>query len=138
MPGRSFLFLLQDKLKDNGAEFVEGAMYLNQVSADENIITGQNPWSTWTVAENVVSRLGYTPKAREISSEENAVEVLGTYESNGYSEARKLIKKYCEHNEMSVDRELLAVHGLVAVYQLKADQICSVGTIAFLQQPLSG
>ena len=114
-----FPFLLQDKLKENGAEFVEGAMYLNQVSVDENIITGQNPWSTWTVAENVVSRLGYTPKAREISSEENAVQVLGTYESNGYSEARTMIKKYCEQNEMSVDRELLAVHGLVAVYQLK-------------------
>lgn len=41
-----FPFLLQDKLAAQGAQFNEGAMYLEKISHDENLITGQNPWST--------------------------------------------------------------------------------------------
>jgi hypothetical protein len=63
-----FPFLLQDKLTENGAHFNEGAMYLNTVSKDGNLVTGQNPWSTWAVAESVIEQMGYTPKKRIITN----------------------------------------------------------------------
>ncbi|MGI9543697.1 MAG: type 1 glutamine amidotransferase domain-containing protein, partial [Cyclobacteriaceae bacterium] len=37
-----FPFLLQEKLTENGARFSEGIMYLNQVSQDGKLVTGQN------------------------------------------------------------------------------------------------
>jgi len=113
-----FPFLLQEKLEENGAKFNEGTMYLNTVSRDGNIVTGQNPWSTWTVAESIVEQLGYTPISRPITAEENMVQVLMRYESEGYSEAKTLIHQY-SNAESPMDRELLAVHSLLAVYQLK-------------------
>lgn len=86
-----FPFLLQDKLVENGATFNEGHMYLEKVSEDGNLITGQNPRSTWAVAEAVVKRLGYELKSRMNSGEENSVMVLNILEDHGYDIARELI-----------------------------------------------
>ena len=83
-----FPFLLQDKLTAQGAKFNEGTMYLNKVSHDKNLVTGQNPWSTWKFAETMVKQLGYTPKPREITPEENAVKILETYEKYGSKKAK--------------------------------------------------
>ena len=71
-----FPFLLQDKLTAQGARFEEGEMYLEQVSHDRNLITGQNPWSTWKVAEKMIAQMGYTPKKRIRTAEENAEAIL--------------------------------------------------------------
>lgn len=90
-----FPFLLQEELEKNGAKFNEGKMYLEQVSHDNNLITGQNPWSTWLVAETMIKQLGYTPKHREITGEENAIKVLNTFEKEGKNEAKKLIDQIC-------------------------------------------
>lgn len=114
-----FPFLLQEKLTENGARFNEGTMYLNQVSQDGKLVTGQNPWSTWEVAETFVEQLGHTPKVREITPEENSISILSTYENDGYIEAKNTIKKYCSNKNRPIDRELLAVHGIVAAMQLK-------------------
>ena len=59
-------------------------MYLNTVSKDHGIVTGQNPWSTWETAEAVISELGFTPKARTVTPEEHSVDILKIYEANGY------------------------------------------------------
>ncbi len=113
-----FPFLLQDQLKANGAEFNEGAMYLNNVSVDGNLVTGQNPWSTWSLAESIIQQLGYKPKKREISAEENSVQILIKYAENGYDDAKNMINHYANKGK-PIDRELLAVHSLLAMYQLK-------------------
>jgi putative intracellular protease/amidase len=113
-----FPFLLQDKLLESGAKFNEGELYLNKVSKSENLVTGQNPWSTWAVAEGVIEQLGYNPKAREITAEENSVQVLEVYENEGFDKAKTLISLYCAEQITPVDRELLAVHSLLAAYQL--------------------
>ncbi|TCI84839.1 type 1 glutamine amidotransferase domain-containing protein [Tenacibaculum sp. M341] len=110
-----FPFLLQNKLLENGAEFVEGEMYLNQVSCDSNLITGQNPWSTWSVAENMIKQLGYKPKLREITGEENAVKVLSNYSKSGKQKAKELITNMVVKNQMKLDRMLIAKHSIIAV-----------------------
>ena len=109
-----FPFLLQDKLIENGATFNEGFMYLNKVSIDGNLITGQNPWSTWEVAESVIEQMGYVPKQRIITTEENTISILGKLEAEGYSQAKGSIDKFCTRDAMSVDRRLIAMHGIVA------------------------
>ena len=114
-----FPFLLQDKLVEQGAEFQEGTMYLNQVSKDGNLITGQNPWSTWEVAESVVEQLGYSPKPRVITPEENSVQILEIYESQGYEKAKVMVNDWLMADSKSVDMEMLAVHSLLAAYRLK-------------------
>ena len=109
-----FPFLLQDKLIENGARFSEGFMYLNKVSKDGNLLTGQNPWSTWVLAESVIEQMGYVPKQRSVTSEENSISVLETFESEGFSQAKSVIDKFCSRDAMSIDRKLLAMHSIVA------------------------
>ncbi|MEQ8243522.1 type 1 glutamine amidotransferase domain-containing protein [Fulvivirga sp.] len=113
-----FPFLLQDKLIEQGAKFDEGYLYLEQLSIDKHLITGQNPWSVWALAEAMIVQLGYTPKPRKKSAEENSVSVLITYESKGFDAAKVEIDKSCKQDPRSIDRELIAVHSLVATMQL--------------------
>ena len=112
-----FPFLLQDEIMKKGARFNEGIMYLNQVSLDGNLVTGQNPWSTWEVAESIVKQLGYEPKERIITPEEHSIRVLDMYESDGYGSAKSMIANYSNTN-LPIDRELLAVHSIVAIVQM--------------------
>jgi putative intracellular protease/amidase len=112
-----FPFLLQDKLISQGAVFNEGIMYLEKISHDNNLITGQNPWSVWAMAEAMVKQIGYTPKHRVITAEENAVKVLFASETKGKKDAKALIKKIIEENKQSVSRSLLIDHCAVSVIQ---------------------
>lgn len=113
-----FPFLLQDKLVSNGAEFKEGHQYLRNVTEDGNLITGQNPWSTWALAEAMITKLGYTPVKREISEEELTVDILNTYESIGYRKTKSLISKTVREEHKSVSRNLLGIHSIVAIISL--------------------
>lgn len=109
-----FPFLLQDKLIENGANFNEGFMYLNKVSTDGNLVTGQNPWSTWTVAESVIKQMGYTPKPRVLTTEEHTIFVLEKLEAEGYSQAKVALDQLCLQDSKSVDRRLIAMHCIVS------------------------
>lgn len=113
-----FPFLLEDQLKEQGATFQEGTMYLENVVRDKNILTGQNPWSTWTLAEAMVSELGHTPKKRTLTSEENAIQVLHSFESRGYSDAKEMITQMAT-DQLEMNRTLLAMHGILAAMQWK-------------------
>ncbi len=110
-----FPFLLQDKLMAQGAQFNEGAMYLENISHDKNLITGQNPWSTWKLAETMISQLGYQPKYREITPEENAMMVLKAYEAEGSQKAKRLVEKMSVQENKVIARQLIAAHSVVAV-----------------------
>ncbi|MFK7954164.1 MAG: type 1 glutamine amidotransferase domain-containing protein, partial [Ekhidna sp.] len=65
-----FPFLLQSELSKRGALFSQNSLYLENVVHDENLITGQNPWSTWELAETMIAQMGYTPKMRQKTAEE--------------------------------------------------------------------
>ncbi len=110
-----FPFLLQDKLTEQGAHFSKGAMYLEKISHDKNIITGQNPWSTWALAEAMVKQLGYTPKQREVTAEENAVRVLNVYEAEGKQKAKEMIYQMSAVENKPLGRILIAKHSIIAM-----------------------
>ncbi|MDH7446438.1 type 1 glutamine amidotransferase domain-containing protein [Aquimarina sp. 2201CG14-23] len=121
-----FPFLLQDKLISQGASFSEGTMYLENISHDKNLITGQNPWSTWVLAETMITQLGYTPKYRKITAEENAIKVLKVYEKEGSKKAKELIKKICTVEHKPFDRILIAKHSIISAMQGKIGRFFSL------------
>lgn len=108
-----FPFLLQSKLVEQGANFQPGTAYLEQVVQDGKLITGQNPWSVWVVAELVVQELGYEPKLRIRTPEEHSVDLLMTYEKLGYEAASSEMLK----QPQSYQRVLLVMHGVFAFMQ---------------------
>lgn len=110
-----FPFLLQTKLVDQGAVFKEGAMYLENVSHDGNLVTGQNPWSTWLLAETMIKQMGYSPKPRPITDEENAINVLKVYQKNGKQQAKAYIERLLLQENKPLQRNLIAQHSIVAV-----------------------
>ena len=110
-----FPFLLEDKLVEQGAKFNGGKRYLEQVSQDGKLITGQNPWSVWTMAEMVVEELGYEPKPRIKTPEENSIQLLLTYESFGKEAAMKTLAQQPE----SYQRILIVMHSIVSFMEFK-------------------
>lgn len=112
-----FPFLLQDKLIAQGAVFNEGRMYLEKVSHDHNLITGQNPWSVWLLAETMVKQMGYTPKQRTITVEENAIKVLYAYETKGKVNSKAIIQQIIEKDKQSISRALLINHSALSIIQ---------------------
>ncbi|SNR15821.1 type 1 glutamine amidotransferase domain-containing protein [Tenacibaculum jejuense] len=114
-----FPFLLEEKIRAQGAKFNQNRKYLEKVCHDNNIITGQNPWSTWKVAETMVKQLGYTPKEREITDEENAVAILSIYKSKGKKIAKEKIKKMIVQENKPISRLLIAKHSVLAMMEGK-------------------
>ena len=110
-----FPFLLEDKLIEQGAKFQPGMNYLEQVSQDGKLITGQNPWSVWRMAEMVIAELGYQPKPRIRTPEEYAIDVLMAYRAQGFEAASVLVQ---EHPQ-SIQKILLVMHGVMAFMQLE-------------------
>ncbi|WP_250461469.1 type 1 glutamine amidotransferase domain-containing protein [Microbulbifer litoralis] len=109
-----FPFLLEDGLRNSGAIFEPGPAYLAQVSIDGQLLTGQNPWSTWPLAEAMVAALGYQPVPRAITPAENTVEILLAYERQGIATAAERLRQIVAQKGDRVDRRLLAMHGVVA------------------------
>lgn len=112
-----FPFLLQDKLIEQGALFAEGGMYLENVIVDGNLVTGQNPWSTWALAEAMINQLGYEPKARPKTASENAVMILNAYENADYENAKRVIEELNKDEKKPLSRDLIGMHALVAAMQ---------------------
>jgi putative intracellular protease/amidase len=108
-----FPFLLQDKLIEQGAHFKAGSSYLDKVTQDGKLITGQNPWSVWTLAEKVVAELGYQPKSRVRTPEEYSVELLMTYDSFGFEAAKEDLKR----QPQVYQRILIVMHSVLAFMQ---------------------
>ncbi|MBQ4819483.1 type 1 glutamine amidotransferase domain-containing protein [Aquimarina sp. MMG016] len=130
-----FPFLLQDKMVAQGAYFNEGAMYLENISHDKNLITGQNPWSTWSLAESIIQQLGYTPKHRKLTDEENAVKVLITYKTEGKKKAKKMIEKMLVTEKKPISRILLLKHSIIAAMQGKiGDTSGLLGLVSFVKK----
>ncbi len=127
-----FPFLLQDKMLEQGANFDEGDMYLEKISHDKNLITGQNPWSTWSLAEKMIKQLGYSPKPRELTDEENTIKVLSTYRTYGKKKAKKMIENMLLKKKKPINRVLIAQHSLVAAMQGElSDFFNLIGLVSF-------
>ncbi len=106
-----FPFLLQSKLEERGANFISGSDYLEQVSVDTGLVTGQNPWSVWRLAEETVKQLGYEPVYRALSPEENSVALLKLYQKKGLNAAEKVASNL---NVNNYNGRLVLMHAFVA------------------------
>ena len=120
-----FPYLLQDRLVEKGARYVEGPMYLDNTVVDGRIVTGQNPWSTWSTAEAMVRALGHAPIARAPGPDEQAVRVLVAYRREGMDAARALRAALPE-----ADKRLLLMHALVAGMQGRLGEAWHFQTLA--------
>ena len=108
----AFGFLLQDELARQSGGVVEGPMYVENTGVDGRLVTGQNPWSTWSVAEEMVRALGHEPVPRQATGEEVAVQLLATYHRDGLAAA--LAQKAASPRP---SKHLLLMHAVVAAMQ---------------------
>jgi putative intracellular protease/amidase len=106
-----FPFLLEDELRKQGAIVEIGPRYLQQISHHDNLITGQNPWSVWAMAEASIQQLGFQAIPRKRTSEENSVDILGYYEKHGYDKTKIYLQIF---SGKTIKRDLIAMHALVA------------------------
>ncbi len=105
-----FPFLLQSKLEQRGARFIAGANYLEMVVRDNYLITGQNPWSVWLLAEETVKHLGYEPLPRTLTAEEHSVALLQLYQARGLSAAETMVQT----SAVEFSGQLVLLHAFVA------------------------
>ena len=107
-----FPFLLEDRLQEHGASYREGPLYLDNTVVDGRLVSGQNPWSTWSVAEAMIRTLGHEPVARETTAEEHSVALLQTY----YARGKDAVLRERERST-GFDRHFLLMHAVVAGMQ---------------------
>lgn len=111
-----FPFLLESKLKQQGANYQAAANYLEKISWEGNLITGQNPWSVWALAEAVVTQLGYQPMPRIKSAEENTIDLLAYYQQHGFDKTQHYLQASVNIEQQQV---LLLMHAIVALMEFK-------------------
>lgn len=111
-----FPFLLEDRMREQGADVVVGLPYLENIAVTDGLVTGQNPWSVYATAEAMVQQLGYEPVARQATGDENSVDVLIQYHLLGKVGARETMDALWAADE-ALNRNLIIMHGLVAAMQ---------------------
>jgi len=103
-------FLLEDRARARGAVFAAGPKFVDTIVVDGRLVTGQNPWSTWSVAEAMVRALGHPLVPREATAEERAVRMLAAYYRGGL-DAGKAVQTN------GFDKKLILMHALVAAME---------------------
>ncbi|WP_240732828.1 type 1 glutamine amidotransferase domain-containing protein [Halioglobus maricola] len=111
-----FPFLLEDRLRERGAKVSVGMPYLENIAVSERLVTGQNPWSVYAAAEEMVTQLGYSPVYRDATRIENSIDVLGQYYLLGKVGAREAVDGLVAQ-EKAFDRNLIVMHSIVAGMQ---------------------
>lgn len=104
---KEFPFMLEDKLKARGGIYEKGDVMLPQVSVSGQLLTGQNPYSTNALAEQIVRSLGVEPAAREAFADEKSMNLIKKAIEGDWDTARKEIAT----NKDGLDIELIAVYG---------------------------
>lgn len=109
---KRFSFLLQSKLQQQGALFSEGPRYLPNLVIDGQLITAQNPWSVWQLAEAAVRALGVEPLPRLATAEERTMQLLVLNQSAGLDAASAKINELLAQGPLQ--RNLVLMMALVA------------------------
>jgi len=120
-----FPFLLEDRARSLGARFDEGTLYLDNTVVDGRLVTGQNPWSTWSVAEAMIRALGHEPVARATTREELGVRVLDAYATRGWAAAHDV-----RNAQPRGDTRLILLHALIATMEWRLGDAVALVSIA--------
>jgi putative intracellular protease/amidase len=98
--GKFLPFLLQDKLISLGADFQEAPAMLDQVVVDQRLVTGQNPSSTYSVAEEMVKQLGAKPPARDWTNMSYTLGVLRAVIMEDDKKAKHFYEAHAKTNQL--------------------------------------
>jgi len=107
-----FPWLLEDRLKAQGARWEEASLMLPRVVVDGRLITGQNPFSTTSMTEAVLRALGHEPKPRQPFRDEATMTLALRWLDGEQAEVQALLAADAKAYKM----ELVAMLGL---YQFK-------------------
>jgi len=113
---KDFPFLLEDKLKSRNAVYEQAQVMLPNVIVSGNLITGQNPYSTTWLAEEVVKALGRQPVKRTLYPDENSMYLVKKAVAGEFEWAKTELSK----NKAAYDMELIAAYGYYRVIDEKA------------------
>ncbi len=95
-------FVLERALRERGAKIAKAPMMLVQVSADGRLVTGQNPFSTGRVVDEIVRATGRVPLKRAPSVGESTMELVAALLREEFSPAVR---------DISHDGRMLAAYG---------------------------
>lgn len=109
---KRFNGLLQDKLIRLGSHFQGGPRYLPKLVRDGALITGQNPWSVWLLADATVRALGATPLTRSQTIEERSMQLMLVYQQHGLATTKAQLPTLLADGDVS--RNLPVMLALVA------------------------
>ena len=110
---KEYPFLIETKLREQGAMWEEASLMMPKLVIDGNLITGQNPFSTVQAAEATVRALGRTPVQRSMFKEEASMQLVQRWLSGDRDAVRSVLK--AETARYKTD--LIAMLG---VYQFKS------------------
>lgn len=89
---KEYPFLLETKMRANGAFWEEASLMMPKLVVDGRLITGQNPFSTAQTAEAIVRGLGRTPVVRTAFIEEASMQLVERWLSGEQDQVRALLK----------------------------------------------
>lgn len=112
-----FPFLIQNKLIENGANYVHNDPMLPFVAMDGNLITAQNPPSVPKAAEALLFKLGITPKPRTLFKDEATMALIAKAKNSGSVAIDLALAAAPE----SYDLNYLALYGFYA-YPLASEE----------------
>lgn len=93
-------FMLQEKLTSLGADFQEAPAMLDQAVVDGRLVTGQNPNSTYSVAEEMVKVLGKTPPKRKWTNMSYTLAVAKALIVEDTKAAKRFYKAHASTSEL--------------------------------------
>ncbi|MTI20792.1 hypothetical protein E1176_07155 [Fulvivirga sp. RKSG066] len=93
-------FFLQEKLTSLGANFQEMPPLFNQSVVDGRLVTGQNPLSTYSVANELVKLMGKEGVERTWTDLSYTMEVIKLVVLADESEAKRFMKAHAETNQL--------------------------------------
>ncbi len=112
-----FPFLLEDRLLLRGAKYKKEEAMLPFMVKHENFITGQNPYSTMLVAEEIIKALGKEPMKRTKYKDEMSMELVKRAVKGEMAWASTALSK----DKDNYDLELIAVYGYYQAMFAKDD-----------------
>lgn len=124
-----FPFLLEDKLKQRGARYERSDAMLPQLTVEGRLLTGQNPFSTTLLAEEIVRALGLTPVKRELYKDERSMELVKRALNGELKWAQQEIKSnYQQH-----DVQLIAAYGYYKLINAKDNSTETASAIDMIE-----
>lgn len=112
-----FPFLLEDKLKARGALYERGEAMLPQLNVDGRLLTGQNPYSTLLLAEEIVKVIGIIPVQRVPYADERSMHLV----KRALNGELKWAQEEITANHKLYDVQLIGVYGYYKLMNAKGN-----------------